>query len=173
MLTISLSDERTSARDTLLRASWSTRHNSHVYYGVRKIRKGRPGCRVSYFASRKNSGLIPCESEYLELAACQLFESDQTVARYRSQPVTIELDDGSRYTPDFLLVSPSENLMLVECKRAAALRQSKTQARIALATRRLVELGVPFRVMTENDCRSNEAAIRSAHPALAYARLWR
>lgn len=77
------------------------KHESSKFIGERKI-KSRVGSRVSFFPSKKNSGMISLESS-LELAHVIEFERDLDVCKYQTQAIKIFIDDTHFIIPDFIV----------------------------------------------------------------------
>lgn len=172
MSMIELAATAEDARCVLEKVFLAPPHSCGAFYGVRKIRKGRHGVRVTYFTSKKNKGAIPCESEYLEAATCRMLEIDERVSLYRSQPVVLALPEGRSYTPDFAAQLVSGQYCLLECKMSPKLRSERVQRTLECARVRLEELGMSFRILTEHDCQPEITKLKAASHGLANARIW-
>ena len=93
------------------------RHASGVHYGVRGPRRGTSSSELWLVPSRKNGGLMPCESEP-ERIFCWQLENDPHIDVYRAQPISIEAAPGSSYTPDFIARDDRHRYSFHEIKHA-------------------------------------------------------
>ncbi|WP_440216643.1 hypothetical protein [Chromobacterium piscinae] len=82
----------------------------------RKVVK-RHGCtyRSNVPTTKAILGHIPCEST-LERQAIEWFVQDSRVVRIAAQPGPFTLADGTQYTPDFLVMTCSGRILLLEIK---------------------------------------------------------
>lgn len=123
-----------------------------VLQGVRRFTKGLPMKRVGYFPSVKNDGLMPCESG-LEADHCLRLEFEKPVVRYQTQPLTLDLGNQGKYTPDTGHIDTIGDVELREVKFSGALQDPKVRDFHHWLKRHLAEQGIRFRVLTELEIR--------------------
>lgn len=121
-----------------------------ILQGIRKLTKGRSGKRIVFFPSRKNEGLMPCESR-LEADNCLNLEFDHSVISYRTQPFTIDLGGNESYTPDSVHLDNLGSLYIREIKFSGALECKKLLARLERINTIFTKQGINFNVLTEKN----------------------
>jgi hypothetical protein len=122
---------------------------------VRKIGRGRPGVHIIQFPSEKNQCVIPVEGR-LEADMCLLLEFDPSIRSYRSQPLTVRLEDEHgffNHTPDFE-VQPTEGpAYLLEVKPHARASQAFRARRIEVARQHFLGMDLDYALRTEHHIR--------------------
>lgn len=118
----------------------------------------RSGRRVRYlYPSKKNRAQVQCESR-LEFDAAMHFEFSTNIKRYREQPVRVTYRDREGevriYFPDFELTMTDGTIVHIEIKPSAKLRNAVLRARMEDIAEHYARLGLPFRIMTEQDFRT-------------------
>ena len=121
-----------------------------VWQGSRKLTKGKYGKRIVLFASMKTGCMMPCENR-LEADSCLDSEFDESVADYRTQPVSVRFRGGGTYTPDSVQLLTSGEIVVREIRFTRELRNPELNARLRWLHRYFRDGGVTFCVTTEQD----------------------
>lgn len=123
---------------------------------VRKVvRPTGRGVR-GYFPSRKMGRMIAWES-LLERDAILRFEFSSAIIRYEEQPqhVYYEQDGVTReYIPDFELIFDTGEVMHIEVKPSNKLKEPENAKKYAAIAEHYVAIGMPFRILSEKEIRS-------------------
>jgi hypothetical protein len=100
---------------------------------------------------------VQCESR-LEFDAAMHFEFSKDIKRYREQPMRVTYRDRDGkiriYFPDFELTMTDGTIVHIEIKPSAKLRGAVLHARMEDIEEHYARLGLPFRIMTEQDFRT-------------------
>ncbi len=120
-----------------------------VYQGVRKFKHGQLCNNVWFTHSIKNNANIACESD-LEKKLCLYMEFENEVEKYRPQPFKLSLDDFT-YTPDFVVQLDSGLFEIREVKRRLEAESKHYKDRFFVIRKYCEQLGVSFRVFTEEE----------------------
>lgn len=123
---------------------------ANVLHGRRRVYPGSRGKRPAYFPSRINNATMVPESQ-LEAFYCLLLERDPNVAGYRCQALEIELSQGQRYFPDFLIRTWDDRWLVREIKPNRGHLTDEEQARHGLAEKLLSRCGFDFSVIDMTD----------------------
>lgn len=141
-----------------------------ISQGVRKIRKGVTGKRITFFPSYKNQGrMLACEGD-LEFRHCLQLEFDHAIQSYYLQPFTLELP-GMSYTPDTLHKTASGEYVISEVKPHDKSELQSVKHIINTAHEYCFNHGVGFRLITERELGTdiqhlNRERINQANPEL-------
>ena len=122
---------------------------------ARKIGRGRPGVHIVQFPSEKNQRVIPVEGR-LEADMCLLLEFDPAIKSYRSQPLTVRLEDEHglfNHTPDFEVQPTGGRAFLLEVKPHARASQSFRAQRIEVARQHFLGMDLEYVLRTERHIR--------------------
>lgn len=122
---------------------------------VRKIGRGRPGVHIIQFPSEKNQCVIPVEGR-LEADMCLLLEFDPSIRSYRSQPLTVRLEDEHglfNHTPDFEVQPTDGSAYLLEVKPHARASQAFRARRIEVARQHFLGMDLDYVLRTEHHIR--------------------
>lgn len=122
------------------------KHVSSKFIGERRI-NSRPGSRISLFPSVKNNELVCLESN-LELAHAIYLERDEDVLQYRTQAITIFLDEKKFIIPDFLIRTIS-GFEVHEIKPCIETIPKKTLARLDLAKDILSHYNIDYKIFDQ------------------------
>ncbi len=136
------------------------------FQGVRKLRNGLPFKRVVLYPSRKNGGLIPCESR-LEGIFAESLEINPEIRTYRSQPIHMPGPNGSPIVPDFAIEFKDGVLALADIKSLVMLGDPDVQERLSWARTYLADRQMRYYIHTERDLHAEPQ--RSIRGALARA----
>ena len=137
---------------------------------VRTIGRGHPGQQTVHFPSRKNEGVVICESR-LEADFCLWLEYDLEVVSYRPQPQTIPLFVDAvlhRYTPDFLAVYFTGEEKAWEVKPHGVYQWPAYLRKIAAAKEYFAAQGQGFELITDEAIR-RQPHLRSLRWLYAHA----
>jgi hypothetical protein len=106
-----------------------------------KLNRGKYGKHVTFIHSRKNGGIIACES-LLEADFCLELERSHAITAYTSQPFTLHLlNSRQQYTPDFAARLQNKNLVIYEIKMDSALSDTLTRERLNLYKTLIAQCG--------------------------------
>lgn len=118
-----------------------------VLQGVREFRKGQTGKRITFFYSKKNNALMPCEGD-LEAAHCLHMEFDNSISNYRVQPFQLNWN-GFKYTPDALIIHVDKTVSLREVKPSEKYATHEIKSRLDEVSIEFRKNNIPFSVYTE------------------------
>jgi hypothetical protein len=110
------------------------------------------------FPSRKMDRMIHWESQ-LERDAVLLFEFSGGVAAYREQPLRTHYTlDGKtrRYTPDFEITFQTGEVLLIEVKPSAKVKEPEEARRLARVKEHFRSEGSSLRIITEIEIRQEQ-----------------
>lgn len=137
------------------------RDRSATFHGVRRLTSGQRGKRISIFPSAINDGNIPCEG-FPEKAHCLVLERLDTIAKYRSQPLSMRLPGGQLYTPDKATLGHDGAIHLYEVKSRAILASPSVRAKLT-AAKDLANLhGMGFHEVAHDELPDELEAVRLA-----------
>lgn len=122
---------------------------------ARKIGRGRPGVHIIQFPSERNQCVIPVEGR-LEADMCLLLEFDPSIRSYRSQPLTVRLEDEHgpfNHTPDFEVQPTEGRAYLLEVKPHARASQAFRARRIEVARQHFLGMDLDYVLRTEHHIR--------------------
>lgn len=120
---------------------------------VREPVKPTTGRVVGYFPSVKNNRSIAWESQ-LEQKACYVFEFSPEIKSYREQPLSIYYrlnGDLLRYTPDFELTLISDELIYIEIKPLAKLKDPILKEKLKAISQYWAKKGKKFLIFTNEE----------------------
>ncbi|MCY1162117.1 hypothetical protein D9M71_24620 [compost metagenome] len=128
----------------------------HTSPTVRKINNINGLSKViGFFASNKLKLLIPWESQ-LERDACYLFEYDENIKKYTSQPKTFVFSyQGKKikYTPDFYVEYQDKEFEYIEIKYSESLRNEKTVKKLKLVKNYFDFIKIKFKILYDDEIR--------------------
>lgn len=123
--------------------SYETGHPSRISVTIH-------GCTYRGYVStiKALDGSVPFAS-LLEKDFIDWCKRDPRIIRIMAQPGPFTLDDGSSYTPDFLLRTCDGRFVLIEVKWEEDLKHPKTQSKLLKARAFFARHGIEFHVVTE------------------------
>jgi len=123
--------------------------DSGAIHGVRKLRHGLTGKRVTFFRSAINECSLPTESD-LERQHCLHLERVFTVDRYRTQPFTV-VHGEIHYTPDILVEWSSGKRSVLEVKPHGQFSDPKIKQKLNIFGPLIQNSGFDFQTVSEKD----------------------
>lgn len=130
-----------------IKAAFDCRPNlARTLHGRRKISEGLKGRTTSLFPSQKSQGTLPLESR-LELAHAVILERDSTVKQFRTQAISITLDNGGFAIPDFVVEYLDGSFEVHEVKPSISGLTQTQLSRFEWAEKALASEGVAFRLV--------------------------
>lgn len=123
--------------------------DSGAIHGVRKLRHGLTGKRVTYFRSAINECSLPTESD-LERQHCLHLERAFTVDRYRTQPFTV-VHGGNHYTPDILVLWSNGAQSVLEVKPHGQFSDPQIKQKLDIFGPLIQDSGLDFQRVSEKD----------------------
>lgn len=114
------------------------------------FRSGKYGKHVTFLHSRKNRGLVACET-LLEADFCLELERLHLITAYQAQPLTIVVtQDQKRYTPDFAARLIDGRVILYEIKPDARMKDTSTRNKLRYFQNLFSECGYVLECIPES-----------------------